>query len=107
MERAAWLWYTVQRRYDQHHDEGARRAMASSEADKIDQSIIPTSAALSNDPAFIEFAHQMLGDSELADGLSPDQLARIAATGEVRNYGEGDLICDEHERGDELYVISA
>src|SRR5262245_30600663 len=81
--------------------------MGSSEADTTDHSMIPNSSALSSDPAFIEFAHQMLGDSELADGLSPEQVARIAAIGEVRNYGEGDLICDEHERSDEPYVISA
>jgi len=80
--------------------------MGSSEADTTDQSMMPNSSALSSDPAFIEFAHQMLGDSELADGLSPEQVARIAAIGEVRSYGEGDLICDEHERSDELYVIS-
>jgi CRP-like cAMP-binding protein len=80
--------------------------MGSSEADTPGQSMMPNSSALSSDPAFIEFAHQMLGDSELADGLSPEQLARIAAIGEVRSYADGDLICDEHERGDELYVIS-
>jgi CRP-like cAMP-binding protein len=80
--------------------------MGSSEADTPEQSMMPNSSALSSDPAFIEFAHQMLGDSELADGLSPEQLARIAAIGEVRSYADGDLICDEHERGDELYVIS-
>ena len=80
--------------------------MGSSEADTTDHSMMPNSSALSSDPTFIEFARQLLGDSELADGLSPEQLARIAAIGEVRTYADGDLICDEHERGDELYVIS-
>jgi CRP/FNR family transcriptional regulator, cyclic AMP receptor protein len=81
--------------------------MGSPKADKIGQSIMPTSSVLSSDPAFIEFAHQMLDNSELADGLSPQQMAHIAAIGEVRSFEDGQLICDEHERGDELYIIEA
>jgi len=67
--------------------------------------IVPNSNTLSQDPNFIEFAAQMLGNSELADGLAPEQLARLAAIGQVRQYGAGDLICDEHERSDELYLV--
>jgi CRP-like cAMP-binding protein len=81
--------------------------MESSEAPKIDPSMMPSSSALSRDPAFIEFAHQMLDNSELADGLTPEQMARVVAVGEVRNFDAGDLICDEHERGDELYIIES
>jgi CRP-like cAMP-binding protein len=67
--------------------------------------IIPNPAALSQDPAFVEFASQLLRDSELADGLLPDQMARLAAIGQVRTYDSGALICDEHERSDEVYII--
>ncbi len=67
--------------------------------------IIPNPAALSQDPAFVEFASQLLRDSELADGLSPDQMARLASIGQVRTYDSGALICDEHERSDEVYII--
>src|SRR5437667_10567042 len=67
--------------------------------------IVPNSNTLSQDPNFIEFAAQMLGNSELADGLAPDQLARLAAIGQVRQYDAGHLICDEHERSDELYLV--
>ena len=81
--------------------------MASPKGDTIGQSIMPTSSVLSRDPAFIEFAHQMLDNSELADGLAPQQMAHIAAIGEVRSFEDGQLICDEHERGDELYIIEA
>ena len=79
--------------------------MASPQTDKIDESMMPNSSALSQDPTFIEFAHQMLDNSELADGLTPEQMARVVAVGEVRNFEAGNLICDEHERGDELYII--
>jgi CRP-like cAMP-binding protein len=81
--------------------------MGSAEADKIREMIIPSSSALSSDPAFIEFAHQMLDNSELADGLTPEQMARVVAVGEVRNFDSAELICDEHERGDELYIIGS
>lgn len=67
--------------------------------------IIPNPNTLAQDPAFIEFAAQALEDSELADGLTPEQLARVAAIGQVRVYAGGELICDEHERGDDLYII--
>ena len=70
-----------------------------------DDKIIPGPAELSHDPLFVEFAQQVLGGSELADGLSPEQMARIAALGQMRSYVAGDLICDEHERSDELYII--
>ena len=69
------------------------------------ESIVPNSETLSQDPNFIEFATQMLGNSELADGLAPEQLARLAAIGQVRQYDAGDLICDEHDRSDELYLV--
>ena len=81
--------------------------MGSSKVDEVSPSIMPTSSMLSRDPAFIEFARQMLDSSELADGLAPEQMARIAAIGEIRSFEEGQLICDEHEHGDELYIIEA
>jgi len=81
--------------------------MAISGPDKSNEPMLPDAALLSGDPMFVEFAHQMLGDSELAHGLSPAQLARVATIGEVRAYEPGDLICDEHERGDELYIVEA
>ena len=67
--------------------------------------IFPDLTAISHDPAFVEFAAQALGGSELADGLAPDQLARLATIGAMRSYRAGQLICDEHEHGDELYII--
>lgn len=67
--------------------------------------IIPDLTTISHDPAFVEFAAQALGGSELADGLAPSQLARLATIGEMRGHQAGDLICDEHERSDELYII--
>ena len=79
--------------------------MGSSELISGDDQIIPDPSALSHDPMFIEFAQQVLGGSEIADGLAPDQLARLAAIGQMRTYEHGDLICDEHERSDELYII--
>lgn len=69
--------------------------------------IVPNSTMLSKDPTFVEFATRILGDSELADGLSPAQLGQLAAIGEIRTYSEGDLICDEHEHSDELYLVEA
>jgi CRP-like cAMP-binding protein len=69
--------------------------------------IIPNPSALTQDPAFVEFATQLLRDSELADGLSPEQMAHLASIGQVRNYDAGNLICDEHERSDELYIIES
>src|SRR5262245_22135666 len=85
----------------------ARRPMASPSPDQTDESMLPNPAALARAPAFFDFAHQMLGDSERADGLSPEQLARVAAIGEMRTYETGELIGDEHERGDELYIVEA
>jgi CRP-like cAMP-binding protein len=81
--------------------------MASSEPLSDGDSIVPDPGALSHDPLFIEFAHQILGGSEIADGLAPDQLARLAAIGQMRSYENGDLICDEHERSDELYIVGS
>ena len=75
------------------------------EPDPTLKGILPNPTALSQDPTFIDFAARVLGGSELADGLSPEQLARLAAVGEVRTYGDSDLICDEHERSDELYLV--
>src|SRR5690349_19762724 len=81
--------------------------MAGPNSDKTDEPVVPDPATLSRDPAFIEFAHQVLGNSELADGLLPEQLARVAAIGEMRTYEPGELVCDEHQRGDELYIVEA
>ncbi len=63
--------------------------------------------ALSQDPAFVEFAARALADSELADGLSRDQMAQLALIGKVRSYASGELICDEHELTDELYIVES
>ena len=77
------------------------------EPDPPPEGIVPSPAALSQDPTFIEYAARILGNSELADGLSPKQLAQLAAIGEMRSYKGGELICDEHERSDELYLVEA
>jgi len=69
--------------------------------------VIPDSAALSHDPAFIAFAARALGGSELTDGLTDQQIASLASIGQLRQYAPADLICDEHERTDELYVVEA
>lgn len=79
--------------------------MSSADSNVAREAIFPDLAAISSDPAFVEFATQALGGSEIADGLAPDQLARLAAIGEMRIHAAGDLICDEHERSDELYII--
>jgi len=79
--------------------------MSSTESSVAKDPIIPDFTAISHDPAFVEFAAQALGGSELADGLAPNQLAQLATIGEMRSYNAGDLICDEHERSDELYII--
>src|SRR5258708_1166331 len=84
-----------------------RTTMENAEPSPGDDQIVPDSNMLSHDPAFIEFAHQILGGSELADGLSDDQVARLAMIGQMRNYETGALICDEHERGDELYIVGS
>jgi CRP-like cAMP-binding protein len=68
-------------------------------------SAVPSAAELRHDPAFIEYATSMLGDAEITDGLRATQLASIAAIGQVRSYSRHDLICDEHERSDELYIV--
>lgn len=81
--------------------------MESRESNDRPAGIVPPPSTLIQDPTFIEFAARILGDSELADGLSPAQLGRLAAIGEMRAYGDGDLICDEHERSDELYLVEA
>ena len=79
--------------------------MGSSELTAGSAPIVPDTGALQQDPAFIEFAQQVFGGSEIADGLTPDQLVRLAAIGQMRAYDSGDLICDEHERSDELYIV--
>jgi CRP/FNR family transcriptional regulator, cyclic AMP receptor protein len=79
--------------------------MASSEQPAGGAPIVPDSGALQQDPMFIEFAQQMFGGSEIADGLTPDQLVRLAAIGQMRTYDNGELICDEHEHSDELYIV--
>jgi CRP-like cAMP-binding protein len=81
--------------------------MESVSSNETSEPIVPLPSALSEDPTFIAYAQQMLGDSELADGLSAEQLAQIAAIGEVRVFEEGDLICDEHTQGHELYIIGS
>jgi CRP-like cAMP-binding protein len=79
--------------------------MSSPESNVVKETILPDLATISSDPAFIEFAAQALGGSEIADGLAPDQLAQLAMIGAMRVYGAGELICDEHERSDELFII--
>jgi CRP-like cAMP-binding protein len=67
--------------------------------------VLPGDAALSHDPAYIDYATRMLGDAELTDGLRAPQLARLATIGAARSYGPHELICDEQERSDELYIV--
>lgn len=67
--------------------------------------LVPDLDTISQDPAFVEFAGQALGGSEIADGLAPDQLARLAAIGRMRAFAAGEIVCDEHEHSDELYVV--
>jgi CRP-like cAMP-binding protein len=79
--------------------------MTSTEPDTHREDIVPGPETLSHDPLFIEFAQQVFGDSEIADGLTSNQLVHLAAIGKMRTYDSGDLICDEHERSDELYIV--
>jgi CRP/FNR family transcriptional regulator, cyclic AMP receptor protein len=79
--------------------------MSNTEPDTQREDIVPGPEILSHDPMFIEFAQQVFAGSEIADGLTPDQLVRLAAIGQMRVYNSGDLICDEHERSDELYIV--
>ncbi len=60
---------------------------------------------LINDPSFVAFAGQILGSSELADGLDAIQLATLAAIGQFRMYGAREQICDEHDTSNEVYII--
>lgn len=69
--------------------------------------IVPDALTLSQDPAFIEYATRALGDAELAEGLTPEQLARLATIGEARQYSAGELIVGEHERTREVFIIEA
>lgn len=55
--------------------------------------------------ALLEYASQILGSSELGEGLEAAQLARIAGIGRVRTFAADDLVCDELERSDELYIV--
>jgi flavin reductase (DIM6/NTAB) family NADH-FMN oxidoreductase RutF len=48
---------------------------------------------------------QMLGKVPLFSALSSEDLAPILASGRERNFGEGETILREGERGDELFVI--
>lgn len=68
---------------------------------------LPDPYELTSDPAFVEHAMRSLGDSELADGLEPTQIARLAAIAELRTLRPNEHVCDEHERGDELYIIES
>jgi CRP-like cAMP-binding protein len=68
---------------------------------------MPADSELISDPAYVEHAARLLGDSELADNLLPIQIARLAAIAEIRAYRPGELVCDEHERSDELYIIES
>lgn len=69
--------------------------------------VIPDASILTSDPAYVEYASYILGHSELADGLSPHQLAQLAAIGQIRTYSPGEQVCDEHQRGTELYIIDS
>ena len=79
--------------------------MTSTGPDTNREDVVPGPETLSHDPMFIEFAQQVFSGSEIADGLTPDQLVRLAAIGQMRTCASGDLICDEHERSDELYIV--
>jgi CRP-like cAMP-binding protein len=68
---------------------------------------IPDADQLTHDTSFIEYAARLLGDSELADGLSPHQLARLAAIAEIRTCRPNAILCDEHDQSDELYIIES
>jgi CRP/FNR family transcriptional regulator, cyclic AMP receptor protein len=68
---------------------------------------LPDPADLARDPTFIEHAARTLGDSDLTYGLVPHQIARLATIAEMRAYHPGTLVCDEHERSDELYIIDS
>jgi CRP-like cAMP-binding protein len=81
--------------------------MGSDTSEASGAAFMPTAASLSRDPVFIEYAAQMLKDSDLADGLSSQQMAQLAAIGQVRTLAPGDLLCDEHEHSDELFIIES
>jgi CRP/FNR family transcriptional regulator, cyclic AMP receptor protein len=85
------------------HERGFVMTSTGTDTDRED--IVPGPETLSHDPMFIEFAQQVFSGSEIADGLTPDQLVQLAAIGQMRGYAGGDLICDEHERSDELYIV--
>lgn len=79
--------------------------MSTTDPDETRAHVVPDTATLSRDPAFMEYAAQLLHDAELAYDLTAEQAARLAAIGQLRQFGSGELICDEHERSDELYVV--
>lgn len=81
--------------------------MASVELQPDPSLFVPDFALISQDPTFIEFATQALGGSEIADGLAPDQLARLAAIGRMRAYAAETVVCGEHERSGDLYIIGS
>lgn len=70
-------------------------------------SVVPDRNMLSADPAFVQFASQLLQESELADGLEPVQKAKLVAISERRQYVAGDLVFNEHERSSEVYIIES
>lgn len=77
----------------------------SSETPPEPASVVPNAAALRHDPAYIDYATRMLGAAELTDRLRATELAQLATIGEARSYGPYELICDEQERSDELYIV--
>lgn len=70
-------------------------------------SFVPNASTLSLDPEFIQFATQLLAQSDFAEGLTPKQKAALVAIGERRQYAPGDQVFDEHARSDEIYIIEA
>lgn len=63
-------------------------------------------ANISSKAAPAEDAVNVLTRSELVAGCTRGQIAQLALLSHQRNYSYGELICDEHERSDELYVIA-
>lgn len=78
-----------------------------SESSDVPDPALPDFFDLTSDPAFVEHAVRLLGDSELADGLTPAQMAHLAEIAELRTYRPSELVCNEHERSDELYIIES
>ena len=68
-------------------------------------SLEPNPTALTSDQASIQFAAQLLAESELADGLAPEHKAKLFAIGQRRQYTPGEQVFAEHDRSDEIYII--